>query len=184
VTANPNEHLTEAQILRAIVDQSDLSDVQQAHLADCPVCMAEIDGLDQTLHRFGNLAMASVPETLSRPVLRDRDSGSQQRPFFDVRPFFRIAVPVFLVLIIVTTALVLRPDQDTNIASLDNQVIDPEQLLADIDSLIENPLPQGFQSMVSFTGIDPDEDFMEYVVPITENEPLSNKPGEKGESIC
>ena len=58
------------------------------------------------------------------------------------------------------------------------------QPLADIDSLIENPLPQGFQSMISFTEIDPDEDFMEYIVPITENDPLSNIPGEKGESIC
>lgn len=184
MTAKPNEHLAEAQILQAIVDLSDLSDAQRAHLVDCPVCMAEINGLEQGLDLVGNMARASVPEPLSRPVLTNRYSGSLQRPFFNVGPLFRMAVPVFLVLIIVTATLVLRHDSYTNTASLEIQMIDPEQLLADIDSLIDNPLPQEFQSMVSFTGIDPDEDFMEYIVPITENEPLSNIPGVKGESIC
>ena len=63
-------------------------------------------------------------------------------------------------------------------------MIDPEQLLFDIDRLIENPLPQELQNMVSFTEIDSDEDFMEYIVPVTENDPLSNIPGKKGENIC
>jgi len=53
-----------------------------------------------------------------------------------------------------------------------------------MDSLIENPLPQGLQTMVSFVEIDPDEDFMETLVPVVENDPLSNIPGKKGENIC
>ena len=69
-------------------------------------------------------------------------------------------------------------------AYVTEQMIDPEQLLSDIDRLIENPLPQELQSMISIAEIDPDEDFMEYIVPQTENDPLSNKQGKKGENIC
>ena len=184
LTAIPNEHLTEAQILQAIVDLSDLSDDQQVHLTACPVCVAEKDRLDRMLLQVGNMAKASVPSVVSRLVLPDRYPGFLQRWFFEVRPFVRIAVPALLVLVIITVALVLKPGQDMHTAFVEEQMIDPEQLLIDIDRLIENPLPQGLQSLVSFAEIDSDEDFMEYIVPVIENDPLSNIPGKKGENIC
>jgi hypothetical protein len=96
----------------------------------------------------------------------------------------RIAIPALLVLIVFTAALVLKPNQDKHIAFVAEQMIDPEQLLSDMDRLIENPLPQELQTLISITEIDPDEDFMEYIVPPAENDPLSNKQGEKGENIC
>ena len=184
MTTTPNEHLAEAQILQAIVDLSDLSDDQQAHLAVCPVCVAEKDRLNRMLLQVGKMAKACAPAVVSRPVLPGRYSGFLQRWFFEVRPFVQIAVPALLVLIIITAVLVLKPDQDMHIAAVDEQMIDPEQLLSDIDRLIENPLPQELQTMVSFAEIDPDEDFMEYIVPMIENDPLSNIPGKKGENIC
>jgi hypothetical protein len=180
----PNEHLAEAQILQAVVDLSDLSDDQQAHLSVCPVCIAEKESLDRMLLQVGNMARTSVPAVVGRPVLPDRHSGFLRGRFFEVRPFVRVAVPALLVLIVITAALVLKPDQDTHMAFVEEQMIDPGQLMFDIDRLIENPLPQGLQTLVSFTEIDPDEDYMEYIVPITENDPLSNLPGKKGESRC
>ena len=176
--------MDETQLLKAIVDLSDLSSDQQAHLTDCPECLAEKARLDRMLLQVGKMAKASVPNGVRRPVLPDRSSNFLQKWFFNVRPLVRITVPALLVLIVATAALVLKPDQDVHIAMVEEQMIDPEKLLSDMDRLIENPLPQGFQSMISFTEIDPDEDFMEYIVPITENDPLSNIPGEKGERIC
>jgi hypothetical protein len=184
LTTPSNKHLDEMQLLKAIVDLSDLSNDQQAHLAACPECLAEKARLDRMLLQVGEMAKASVPNVVRRPVLSNRSSNFLQKWFLDVRPLVRITVPALLVLIIATAALVLKPDQDTHIAFVEQQMLDPEQLLADIDSLIENPLPQGLQTMVSIVEIDPDEDFMEYIVPITENDPLSNISGEKGESIC
>ena len=133
--------------------------------------MAEKARLDTMLLQVGNMAKASAPAVVSRPVLPDRYPGFLQKWFFEVRPFVRIAVPALLVLVIITVALVLKPGQDMRIAFVEEQMIDPEQLLFDIDRLIENPLPQELQSMVSFTEIDSDEDFMEYIVPVTENDP-------------
>ncbi|MBW1865397.1 MAG: hypothetical protein JRI64_07185, partial [Deltaproteobacteria bacterium] len=154
------------------------------HLTACPVCVAEKDRLDRMLLQVGNMAKASAPAVVSRPVFLDRYSGFLKKWLFGVRPYVRIAVPALLILVIVTAALVLKPGQDMHIAFVEEQMIDPEQLLSDIDRLIENPLPQGLQAIVSFTEIDPDEDFMEYIVPVTENDPLSNIPGKKGENIC
>ena len=182
--ATSNKHLAEAQILQSLVDLSDLSGDQQAHLAACPVCMAEKNRLDRMLLQVGNMARASAPVVTSRPVLPDRHPGFLQRWFFDVRPLVRIAVPALLVLMVVTAVLVLKPDQDKHMSFVEKQTIDPEQLLSDIDRLIENPLPQGLQSLISIAEIDPDEDFMEYIVPTTENDPLSNISGKKGENIC
>lgn len=184
LTAASNEHLAEEQILQAIVDLSDLSDDQQVHLTTCPVCLAEKDRLDRMLLQIGNMARASAPAVVNRPVLPEKHAGFLQGWFFDFHPFVRIAVPALLILIVIMTTLVLKPDSDTHTAFVEKQMIDPEQLLSDIDRLIENPLPQELQTMVSFTGIDPDEDFMEYIVPTTENDPLSNMSGKKGENIC
>lgn len=184
MTSASNEHLAEKQILQAIVDSSDLSDDQKVHLTACPVCLTEKDRLDRMLLQVGNMARASAPAVMSRPVLPERHSGFLRGRFFDLHPFVRIAVPALLVLVVIMATLVLKPASDTHIASVKKQMIDPEQLLSDIDRLIENPLPQELQTMVSFAEIDPDEDFMEYIVPITENDPLSNISGNKGENIC
>jgi len=184
LTATSNNHLAESQILQAIVDLSDLSDDQRAHLEACPVCMAEKDRLDRMLSQLGNMAQASAPAVINRPVLPDRRPGFLLEWFFTIRPLAQIAVPVLLVLIVVTAVLVLRPGQDRHMAFVEVQMIDPEQLMSDIDRLIENPLPQELQTMISITEIDPDEDFMEYIVPTTENDPLSNILGKKGENIC
>lgn len=184
MTAASNEHLTEELILQAIVDLSDLSDEQQVHLTTCPMCQAEKERLDRMLLQVGDMARASAPVVVNRPVLPERHSGFLLERFFNFQPFVRIAVPVLLVLVIIMASLVLKPDSDTHIAIVEQQMIDPEQLLSDIDRLIENPLPQELQTLVSFTGIDPDEDFMDYIVPTTENDPLSNVSGKKGENIC
>ena len=184
MTTTSNRHLAETQILKAIVDLSDLSDDQQAHLEACSECLAEKNRLDRMLLQVGNMAKASAPAVMRRPVLPDRPPGFLQKWFFEVGPLVRIAVPALLVLMVVTAALVLKPDQDRHMAFVEEQMIDPEQLLSDIDRLIENPLPQELQTMISIAEIDPDEDFMEYIVPTTENDPLSNIPGKKGENIC
>ena len=182
--ATSNKHLEEEQILQAIVDISDLPNDQQAHLAACPVCLAEKGRLDKMLLQVGNMAKASAPAVTGRLVLPDRHPGFLQRWIFGAGPWARIAVPALLILILVTSVLVLQPDQDKHMSVVTEQTIDPEQLLSDIDRLIENPLPQELQTMISIVEIDPDEDFMEYIVPTTENDPLSNVPGKKGENIC
>jgi len=178
------QHLSEDQILMSVVDVSDLPGAQQDHLATCPVCMAEKDHLKEMLLQVGTQAKASTPDVVRRTVLPDRSPSFLQKWFLDVRPLVRITVPALLVLIVAAAALVLKPDQDTHIAVLEEQMIDPEKLLSEMDGLIENPLPLGLQTMVSFVEIDPDEDFMETLVPVIENDPLSNIPGKKGENIC
>ncbi len=183
LTATSKKHLAEAQILQAIVDLSDLSDDQQAHLKACPVCRGEKDRLDRVLLQVGSMARASAPTVSRRPVFPDKRPGFLQG-WFEVRPLARIAVPALLLLIVATAVLVIKPDQDKHMAFVEEQMINPEQLLSDIDRLIENPLPRELQAMISITEIDPDEDFMEFIVPTTENDPLSNIPGKKGENIC
>ena len=184
LTATSNEHLAETQILQAIVDLSDLSDDQQAHLKVCSVCGAEKDRLEEMLFQVGSMARASAPTVVPRLVLPDKRPGFLHGWFFELRPLVRIAIPALLVLMVITTTLVLKPDRDKHTAYVTEQMIDPEQLLSDIDRLIENPLPQDLQTLISIAEIDPDEDFMEYIVPQTENDPLSNKQGKKGENIC
>ena len=100
--ATSNKHLEEAQILQAIVDTSDLPNDQQAHLAACPVCLAEKDRLDRMLLQVGNMAKASAPAVTGRLVLPDRRPGFLQRWFFGAGPWARIAVPSLLVLVVVT----------------------------------------------------------------------------------
>jgi len=63
-------------------------------------------------------------------------------------------------------------------------VVDAETLLNDIDRLVGNPLSQELQALISLTTSDADEDFMMYIVPTIDSDPLTRKPGAKGDSIC
>jgi len=182
--ARQNRHLTEAQLLQGIVDPSDLTGQQREHLTNCPDCQAEKEGLDSELLRLGHMATASVPKVEGRYALPARRRQPLRVRFFRERRITWIAAPALTMVLIFLTLFVSKPGQQTRVASVDQQIMDPETLLIDVDRLVENPLPEELQTLVSFTAIDTDEDFMMYIVPTIESDPLTRKPGAKGDSIC
>lgn len=178
-----NQHLDESWVLKAIVDPNDLSDSQKAHLETCNECTSRVEQIEGSLEQFGHQSRESVPKYDGRFVLPAEHLKTGLN-FHFIRPFYRIAIPALVAVIIVVAVFFPKPDHTTQVASVPPLVEDAEQLLSEIDLLIENPLPMGLQTMVSFTELDTDEDFMQYIVPNVEDDPLTNRSGKKGVRIC
>lgn len=179
------QHLNQQQILRAIVDMADLTDSQKAHLDACPRCGQKVKRLDTTLAQMGAMAEQSVPDP-SRPlVLSTEKPGFLESLTWNWRPYLRVAVPVVVVAIIAMTSLIVKNRIDKHILALEEQdLIAAEQLMTEVHMLIENPLSADMQTLISIVETESDEEFIQYILPTIENDPLSNMPGKKGESIC
>ena len=69
---NRRNHLDEDAILRFVVDSTDLSAEERAHLDMCPICRREVEELNGTLARLGEKARAEITLVASRPFPVDR----------------------------------------------------------------------------------------------------------------
>lgn len=178
-------HLNQQQIIQAIVDTSDLTDSQKAHLSTCPRCGDRVNQLDTALARMGAMAEQSVPETTRPLVLATEKQGLLQRLAWNWRPYLRVAVPVMVVLIIAVASVIVKSRYDEHMLALEEQdLMAAEQLMTEIHMLIENPLSADIQTLISIVETESDEEFIQYILPTIENDPLSNMPGKKGEFIC
>jgi hypothetical protein len=184
VTIARTEHLTEAQIIQAVVNRSDLSDDMLEHLATCLECRAEETRLCAALGQLGKMAQASVPKNEMRFAWPSGQSEKGKTGFFENRSITRMAVPALVLLMVVLGTLLINPDQKPHIKEMALHMIDPEQLLSDIDNLLETPVPPEFQTTVSFIEIDPEDDFMQDIVPRIENDPMTHRLKKKGVYIC
>jgi len=175
VTIARTEHLTEAQIIQAVVNRSDLSGDVLEHLATCVECGAEEARLCAALGQLGKMAQAPVPENEMRFAWSSGQPKNNFAGFFENRSITHMAVPALVLLLVVLATLLINPGQKPQIKDMVLHTIDPEQLLSDIDNLLETHLPPEFQTTVSFVEIDPEEDFMQDIVPLIENDPMTHK---------
>jgi len=77
---NPNgPHLVEDDILRAVIDDTALSELQQVHLAQCSRCRSLREQLEKELTRLGQLAKRYSPAPQKRITFVERKARS---PFF------------------------------------------------------------------------------------------------------
>jgi len=58
---NQDVHLNEDRIIRAIVDENDLTTSEKNHLSNCSVCQKEKQEFEQVLSRMGDMSQDLVP---------------------------------------------------------------------------------------------------------------------------
>jgi hypothetical protein len=178
-------HLNQQQIIQAIVDISDLTDSQKAHLSACPRCGDSVNQLNTALARMGAMAAQSVPDAARPLVIPTKKPGLLQRLAWNWRPYFRVAVPVMVVLIIAVASVIVKSRHDKHMLALEEQDLRAaEQLMTEVNMLIDNPLSADIQTLISIVETESDEEFIQYILPTIENDPLSNMSGKKGEFIC
>ncbi len=177
-------HLTEVQIFQMLLDPSDLSETRKAHLAACSHCRAALEGLRDDLHQIENMALTTAPKSVGPIHLTARQASNPLTFFTGMRPLARLAVFALALVLVVGTVLFLNPGQKNHTVSDTHQTVDPELLLSEIDELVETPFAPEFQVTTSTSEIDGHEDFMQYIVPAIETDPITRSAGKKGESIC
>ncbi len=178
---NPNElHLGEDDILQAVIDDTDLSTLQQQHLAECSRCRSRQQRLENELTHLGQLAERYVPEPLRRVTVADDKVKS---PFF-IRGFAFSAAAVAAVIIVVWATFLIRSQQQGSIGNLAQDMVEAERLMTEINVLVENALPQVYLDIVGETNLKLNEDFMDFLIPPTEGAPRISVLVKKGSILC
>lgn len=177
-------HLAEKDILQAVIDDTDLSDLQRTHLARCPQCQSEKERLGQELARLGQLARRYSPAPQKRITVVE----GQGRLSFLSRGFgwgFAVSAAVAAAaLLVMLGSFFIRGQQQANIGNLAQNMVEAERLMAEVDVLVENALPPVYLEIVGETDLSVDEDFFDFLIPTTDGAPRISAFAEKGSVLC
>lgn len=165
-------HLSEDQIIRAIVDQADLTRDLREHLSQCPQCGPKKRQAEENLAQLGRMAERFSP-TPQRPI---RLPARQSRVFFLSRPWqFALGTAFVCLFIWVLAGPLLFKDEPVKKAGISTRYMieSDQQFMTEVTLLSENALPQEYMDMIGESDEDLEEDFMDFLIPSLEDDTVS-----------
>ena len=171
---NPDSHYTDDELLRAVIDPSDLDPTRQAHLKSCLHCQRQTKDLTDRYSRLGQTAREMAPEPRKSFRLPVHDAPVARWRFKPV-----MALGVLGILIFVVTLWVPRFSQTPTPMVAQNFESD-DQLMAEIDALVENALPEKYQQLAALSddrSVEDLDEFMNWMVPSPEETDDVEQPG-------
>ena len=180
IHSSDEPHLAEDHILQAVIDDTDLSALQQQHLAQCSRCQSQRERLKKELIHLGQLAERYAPQPLRRINVTD---DSVRSPF-SIRGFAFSAAAVAAVIIVVWATFLIRSQQQGRIGNLAQDMVEAETLMTEINVLVENALPQVYLDIVGETNMNLDEDFIDFLIPTNEDVQRISASAKKGSILC
>ncbi|MCK4986621.1 MAG: hypothetical protein KAS40_13920 [Desulfobacterales bacterium] len=173
-------HLEEDDILQAVVDDTDLSVLQQQHLVECSQCRTRKERLEHELGRLGQLAERYAPKPQKRVIVAEQKVRS---PLLNWRIAFSAAAVAAVILVVWGTSLI-QNHQQGSIGNLAQDMVEAERLMTQVNILVENALPQVYLDIVGETSLNLDEDFMDFLIPTPEDTPRISAFAKKGSILC
>jgi predicted anti-sigma-YlaC factor YlaD len=173
-------HLEEDDILQAVIDDTDLSVLQQQHLAECSQCRTHKERLEHELARLGQLAERYAPKPQRRIIVAEQ---KVRWPLLNWRIAFSAAA-VAAVILIVWGTILIQNQQQGSIGNLAQDMVEAERLMTQINILVENALPQVYLDIVGETSLSLDEDFMDFLIPTNEGAARISTLAKKGSMLC
>ncbi len=177
-------HLSEDQILRALVDESDLSESMREHLSTCPSCRARRERLEEDLGCLGRMAERFAPSPEKRISLPEKYPASTARWFWNWRTAFGTVVMATLVIVIVWSSVLFRTIPETGTIISIEEPWATDGLMAEVSVLSENVLPPVYLDLTGDSDTGFDEEFIEFVVPTVENISSHYDSKIKGGLLC
>ena len=177
-------HLDEEQILHAVVDEAELSPTQRKHLIICSQCRVNKERFEQDLERLGDLAKHFTPLPKNRISLPAENTRSFPIWPLSWRASLGAVMAAAIVILIVWSAGPLRTGFQDNTDMQTEEVFKPDPLMTEIRMLTENALPSVYQEISGEYDPDLDKEFMQFIVPSIDTEPLTFEGGRKGVRLC
>jgi hypothetical protein len=173
-------HLAENEILQAVIDDSDLSDRQRVHLAQCVHCRSSKEQLEQELARLGQLAKRYCPAPRRRVTVVER----KDRSHFFSRGIVFSAAAVAAVILVIWGTFLIRNQPQGYIGNSAQNMVEAERLMTEVNVLAENALPPVYLAIVGESDVSADEEFFDFLIPITDGAPQTSAWAEKGSISC
>jgi hypothetical protein len=150
-----DSHLQEDQMIRALVDEHDLTTFERNHLLQCSLCQKEKQAFEQALHRLGDIAkeMVPLPRRKCLPVVQ----GS--RRVWRWQPALAAGLAILLLMIGIWWTSPFTRFQGNGSLPLIQKMESGQQLLAGITFLEDDALPARYLAII---GSSPNEDYDDY----------------------
>ncbi len=160
-------HLSEEQITWAIIDQDELPESAKEHLAGCALCLGKVKAMERSLEKIGDLANKFVPPAYPRPIAsREAAKASAQGTMFGFRRLGLSFALAAIVVVIVGGGLFLRGYRhDRQMGAIREEVLGDVALIAEVNKLIENPLPPVYNEISPENCTTVDQGFMDFIIP-------------------
>ena len=165
---DPDLHLTDDDLLRAMIDPSDLDAARQAHLDSCRHCRRQIEDLSDHYRRLGQMARAMAPEP--RRAFRVPADHAPGRRWY-LKPAMALGVMGVLVFAVTLWRPFTRISP-TPTPMVTEKFENDDQLMEEIDALVEDALPEKYRQLAALPGDRSVEDldaFIDWVVPSPED---------------
>jgi hypothetical protein len=159
-------HLQSEQMIWAVIDRDELAGDARHHLLACPVCRGKVEDIQNELQEFGRKACQAVPP-LSSPVKLPEESKTAVKPANGWLPFCgAAAMAAFIIFFYFMGMKTMFP---AKVTTLQNQetLLEDETLMREISKMVENPLPEDLDEITGEIGTDFDDNFLDFIVPVT-----------------
>ncbi len=160
---NMDNHLTDDQIVRYLVDPVDLPSGFIIHMETCLHCQSEKNSLESKLCRLGEIARSSAPEIRKRIILPHIQTEKSHSMSWVRSPAVgaTFAVGVLLAVWLGFSHM----EQQNKVAKLTTEMIRDEYLMTEIEKLDRNDLPQTWIDISSDSEVDLDDSLIEILTP-------------------
>jgi hypothetical protein len=177
-------HLSEDEIVVAMVDSEDLPPARQKHLHHCQHCEIARRRLERGLVRFGEHADQWTPSPLGPAPLFDRPRkihGIGWNWAWKGVSAAAAATLVIMFLHLWPRPSIVGPLYHQSVAEKDRS--ETERLVGQVNALVENPLPAAYTALTGGNGPLLDDEFMDFIVPAA-TEKISHFYQRRGQGPC
>ena len=152
---NQDEHLNEDRIIRAIVDENDLTTSEQNHLSNCSTCQKEKQEFDQVLSRMGDMSQELVPPRRRRFVFTPKENRSWLR----WQPALATGFVIVLLLMGIWWSPLFNRFQENGSVHIVQKTESDQQFVAGITLVEDYALPDGYLYIL---GASDEDDYYDY----------------------
>jgi len=158
-------HLTNDQLLWALVDTDDLSSAARGHLSECPRCRSEKTRLEEELGGMRRMAEQTLPSAIRPVKLPIETPRGWRRLSVKWVAAASIAASATALVLILWVAGILQPRSETPVAVIAREQAAAVKLMTDVNRLVENPLPPVYLKITGETSAGLDEEFFRFLIP-------------------
>lgn len=173
MNSNTDRHLDEDQLIRAVVDETDLPAAVRSHLAECDQCRTGKQSFEQELVSLGQVAERLAPKPKKRIVLPAPKTKRTTLSFLDWRNLVAAAATVAAVLIVFWGTHIVRDISGQRAAERIAERREAQQLLTEVNMLVDNALPTFYLEISSDKDPNYDEEFYQFLIPPTNEKNVS-----------
>ncbi len=159
-------HLSENEIVVAVVDPADLAPSRQSHLHQCHQCEAALRQLERGFARFGERVDQWTPSPLGPASLPDRPKRGRRIDWNWAWKGIAAGAAAALLVMVVNMwpqQPAIGPLQTARVA--EKGLGETERLASQVNALVENALPASYAVFTGDNGSLLDDHFIDFIVP-------------------